>query len=38
MSLVSSLASSHLEVVVEMAEGVLQVIEEEDVASRGPAD
>jgi hypothetical protein len=31
-------ASSHLEVGVDLVEGVLQVVEEEDVASRGPAD
>lgn len=30
--------SSHLEVGVDLVEGVLQVVEEEDVASRGPAD
>ena len=30
--------SSHLEVGVDVVEGVLQVLEEEDVASRGPAD
>ena len=31
-------SSSHLEVVADLVEGVLQVVEEEDVASRGPAD
>ena len=31
-------ASSHLEVGVDLVEGVLQVVEEADVASRGPAD
>ena len=30
--------SSHLEVGVDLVEGVVQVVEEEDVASRGPAN
>ena len=38
VSLSSSSSSSHLEVGAELVEGVLQVVEEEDVASRGPAD